>query len=117
MRKRPGVLKAGPIEKNNLSAYRDLINHMKPFNTNRRLRKRIEKLFYFDSSKKYLYYSFFLCLGLSGFFLFNWEEDTANITLRLKAEQELLSPVYSTPTWLEQDLIAVATHGGGPLLV
>lgn len=80
--------------------------------TNRKLRKRVEDLFKFRADKKKLYYLFIFCLLFSVAFLMEWGKETFQLTLQLKSEQELLSPVYSTPVSLEGSVITVATHRG-----
>ena len=80
--------------------------------TNRRLRRRVERLFKFKTDKNIFYYIFIFCLALTAFFLFEGGGETSRLSLQLKLEQELLSPVYSTPISLGDSLIAVATHGG-----
>ena len=81
-------------------------------NSNRRLRKRVENLFNFKTDKKKIYYLFIVCLILTALLLIRWKNEESALSFQLKSEQELLSPVYSTPTWIENSLIAVATHSG-----
>ena len=87
-------------------------NKPKSLRSNRRLRRRVEKLFEFKTDKKKIYYFFILCLMLTALLLIRWRDEELGVGLLFKSEQNLLSPIYSTPIWLEDSLVAVATHSG-----